>query len=57
MSKPIGMPGEHPDKDRVFVGTTRFSPVSAMTALLAFCLRAGVRSGSDASILPQAMAA
>jgi len=32
--KPAGTPDEHPDKDHMFAGTTRFSLVSAMTAML-----------------------
>ncbi|HTL35633.1 MAG TPA: amidohydrolase family protein, partial [Kofleriaceae bacterium] len=36
--KPAGTPDEHPDKDHMFAGTTRFSLVSAMTAMLALGL-------------------
>ena len=33
--KPAGTPDEHPDKDHMFAGQTRFSLVSGMTAMLA----------------------
>jgi dihydroorotase len=33
--KPAGTPDEHPDKDHMFAGATRFSLVSGMTAMLA----------------------
>jgi dihydroorotase len=36
--KPAGTPDEHPDKDHMFAGTTRFSLVSGMTAMLALGL-------------------
>jgi dihydroorotase len=36
--KPAGTPDEHPDKDHMFAGTTRFSMVSGMTTMLALGL-------------------
>jgi dihydroorotase len=36
--KPAGTPDEHPDKDHMFAGTTRFSLVSGMTTMLALGL-------------------
>jgi dihydroorotase len=36
--KPAGTPDEHPDKDHMFAGATRFSLVSGMTAMLALGL-------------------
>jgi dihydroorotase len=36
--KPAGTPDEHPDKDHMFAGTTRFSLASGMTAMLALGL-------------------
>lgn len=36
--KPAGTPEEHPDKEHMFAGTTRFSMVSGMTAMLALGL-------------------
>ena len=36
--KPAGTPDAHPDKDHMFAGTTRFSLVSGMTAMLALGL-------------------
>jgi dihydroorotase len=36
--KPAGTPDEHPDKEHMFAGTTRFSLVSGMTAMLALGL-------------------
>ena len=36
--KPAGTPDEHPDKDHMFAGSTRFSLVSGMTAMLALGL-------------------
>jgi len=36
--KPAGTPDEHPDKDHMFLGATRFSLVSGMTAMLALGL-------------------
>ncbi len=36
--KPAGTPDEHPDKEHMFAGSTRFSLVSGMTALLALGL-------------------
>lgn len=36
--KPVGTPEEHPDKDHMFAGGTRFSLVSGMTAMLALGL-------------------
>ena len=37
--KPAGTPDEHPDKDHMFAGTTRFSLVSGMTTMLALGLK------------------
>jgi dihydroorotase len=36
--KPAGTPDEHPDKDHMFAGASRFSLVSGMTAMLALGL-------------------
>jgi dihydroorotase len=36
--KPAGTPDEHPDKEHMFAGSTRFSLVSGMTAMLALGL-------------------
>ena len=36
--RPAGTPDAHPDKDHMFAGTTRFSLVSGMTAMLALGL-------------------
>lgn len=36
--KPAGTPDEHPDKDHMFAGSTRFSLASGMTAMLALGL-------------------
>ena len=36
--KPAGTPDEHPDKDHMFAGATRFSLASGMTAMLALGL-------------------
>jgi dihydroorotase len=36
--KPAGTPDEHPDKEHMFAGNTRFSLVSGMTAMLALGL-------------------
>jgi dihydroorotase len=33
--KPAGTPDAHPDEEHMFFGQARFSPVSAMTALMA----------------------